>query len=144
MRFITIVLAALAAFAFSGQVMARSAPLVDPDPIEIPAGLTDKQIAKEIKRALLQRGWEVTSDKPGDIEGTLHLRTHMAKIRITYDSRQVNIAYLDSSELEYAQKNGKRVIHPNYLGWIGFLASDIKANLAVTALDSDTENESEG
>ena len=104
MRFVTLFLAALSAIAFSSQVMARSAPLVDPDPIDVPAGLTDKQIAKEIKRALLQRGWEVTGEKSGEIEGTLHLRTHMAKIRIGYDSKQVSITYLDSNDLEYAEK----------------------------------------
>lgn len=139
MRFVTLFLAALSAIAFSSQVMARSAPLVDPDPIDVPTGLTDKQIAKEIKRALLQRGWEVTGDKSGEIEGTLHLRTHMAKIRIGYDSKQVSITYLDSNDLEYAEKRGKRVIHPNYLGWIGFIATDIKANLGVTALDNESE-----
>lgn len=139
MRIISLVLAALSAIAFSGHALARSAPLVDPDPIAVPAGLADKQIAKEIKRALLQRGWEVSGDKPGEIEGILHLRTHMAKIRIGYDNQQVKIAYLDSSELEYEEKKGKRVIHPNYLGWIGFLASDIKANLSVTALDNESE-----
>lgn len=137
MRFITLVLLALSAVAFSSQAIARSAPLVDPDPIPVPAGLADKDIAKEIKRALLQRGWEVTGTQAGEIEGTLHLRTHMAKVRIGYGRQQVTIRYLDSSELEYAEKKGKRVIHPNYLGWVGFLASDIKANLAVTALDAE-------
>jgi hypothetical protein len=134
MRLNVVLLLALSLFAFSGNALARSAPLVDPAPVEVPAGLTADQVAKEIKRALLGRGWAVTGEQPGRIDSTLHLRTHTAVIRVDYDTRQVRLAYVDSNELEYKEKKGKRSIHPNYLGWVDNVARDIKINLGLKQL----------
>ncbi len=132
MRLSALLLAAFSLFAITGTVLARSAPLVDPDPIAIPAGLTQEQVAKDIKRALIARGWSVTSEQPGQIDSTLHLRTHTARIQATYDDKQVRLAYVSSEELGYKEKNGKRSIHPNYLGWVGFLVNDINTNFKVS------------
>ena len=133
MRLAHVVLAFASLFAFSGQVQARAAELADPDPIAIPAGLTTAQVTKEIKRALIGRGWEVTSEQPGTIDSTLHLRDHVARIKVDHDASQVRISYVDSSNLEFKEKRGKRYIHGNYLGWIGFLVNDISTNLLVTS-----------
>lgn len=131
-------LAGLATLAFSGNVAARHAPLANPPAIAIPAKLSDKVVVKEIKRALLQRGWEIDSESPGVINSTLHLREHVAKIKVSYGDAQVNLAYVDSTNLDYKKNsNGTEEIHPNYLGWMQFLASDIKANLGVAALSGD-------
>lgn len=131
-------LAGLAALAFSGTVTARHAELVNPPAIAVPAKLNDKVVVKEIKRALLQRGWEIDSESPGAIDSTLHLRDHVARIKITYGGEQVKLAYVDSTNLDYRKnRDGSEEIHPNYLGWMQFLASDIKANLTVAALSGD-------
>ena len=133
MRLSRALLIACALFLFAGVVQARKAELVDPAPIAIPAGLTQAQVTKEIKRALVGRGWEITTEQPGEIDSTLHLREHVARIKVAYDASQVRIAYLDSTNLDYTDKRGTRYIHPNYLGWIGFLVNDIGTNLKVTA-----------
>ncbi len=131
-------LAGLAAIAFSGNVAARHAPLTNPPPIAIPVKLSDKATVKEIKRALLQRGWEIDSESPGVINSTLHLRDHVAKIKVGYGDGQVKLAYVDSTNLDYKKNsNGTEEIHPNYLGWMQFLASDIKANFSVAAMSGD-------
>ncbi|MGO1069939.1 hypothetical protein [Lysobacter sp. CA199] len=111
MRLMHLMLAALclAAFAaFPGSVQARSAPLVDPDPVAIPAGVDSAKVAKDIKRALMGRGWSVTAEQPGQIDSTLNLRTHVARIRVSYD---------------------------NYLGWIGYLTADLSTNLQLSGQD---------
>ena len=108
---------------------ARQAPLVDPDPIAIPAKVTDAQVAKSIRGALINRKWTVTDEKPGEIKSTLMLRDHKVRIDITWDKRQIQIKYVDSENLKYEVENGKRLIHKNYLGWINNLVSDIGANL---------------
>lgn len=133
MRLPRALLIACSLFLFAGVVQARKAELVDPAPLAIPAGLTQAQVTKEIKRALVGRGWELTTEQPGQIDSTLHLREHVARIKVTYDDNQVRIAYVDSSNLDYMDKRGTRYIHPNYLGWIGFLVNDIGTNLKVTA-----------
>ena len=107
----------------------RQVPLVDPDPIAVPAGVTAEQVNKAIKAALVGRGWQVSGEQPGKILSTLHLREHMAKIELAYDQKAVTIRYLDSGELLYAEKKGQRVIHRNYLNWVQNVVNDIGRNL---------------
>jgi hypothetical protein len=133
MRLPHILLAALSLFAFAGAVQARNAELIDPNPVAVPAGLSAEQVAKDIKRALIARGWEVTAEQPGQIDSTLHLREHVARIQVTYGTSSVRLAYVDSSNLDYAEKRGKRYIHGNYLGWLGFLVNDLETNLKVSS-----------
>jgi len=125
--------ALLALFAFSGEAQAGRAPLVDPEPVAIPTGLSAEQVAADIKRALVGRGWEVVAEQPGQIDSTLHLREHVATISVSYDDRQVRFAYVDSSNLDYRVKRGEPQIHSNYLGWIGYLVDDLATNLQVSA-----------
>ncbi|HEY0683541.1 MAG TPA: hypothetical protein VGD45_14495 [Steroidobacter sp.] len=108
---------------------ARQVPLVDPDPIAVPAGLTEARVAKAIKAALVGRTWVISEEQPGKIIATLNLRTHMAKIEIPFDTKQVAVRYLDSSELMYGEKKGVKVIHRNYLSWIQNLVGDISRNM---------------
>lgn len=128
-------LAALSLFAFAGAVQARTAPLVDPAPVAIPAGLPTEKVVKDIKRALVGRGWEVTAEQPGQIDATLKLREHVARIRVSYDDTQARFAYVDSTNLDYKEKRGTRVIHGNYLGWVNFLVNDLKTNLQLSGLE---------
>lgn len=135
MRFSAIVLSVLSLLAFSGAVQARQAPLVDPDPVAIPAGLSQEKAVKDIKRALIGRGWTITAQRPGEIESTLNLRTHTAKILVTWDTQAVRIAYVSSVDLDYKERKGKRFIHPNYLGWISNIAKDMGTNMQLSAIE---------
>ena len=133
MRLLSVLLAALSLIAFAPGVQARKAELVDPQPVMIPAGVAQAAVVKDIKRTLAGRGWQVAQEQPGVIDSTLHLRDHVAKIRITYDERQVGFAYVDSTKLDYVERRGKRYIHGNYLGWMGYLVSDLGTNLKLTS-----------
>ncbi|MGH8080650.1 MAG: hypothetical protein ACREP7_08750 [Lysobacter sp.] len=137
MRFMQWILVASCALAFATlpQLAQASKPLVDPDPVAIPAGVESAKVVKDIKRALMGRGWSVTAEQPGQIDSTLNLRAHVARIRVTYDAKQVRFAYVDSSNLEYKLKGGKPYIHKNYLGWIGYLTSDLSTNLQLSTQD---------
>ena len=110
---------------------ARQVPLTDPEPIAVPAGLKIEQVAKAIKAALVGRTWAVTQEDPGHIVSTLSLRQHMAKIDIVYDLHTIQIKYLDSGELLYAEKNGQRMIHHNYLNWVQNIVTDTNRNLTL-------------
>lgn len=108
---------------------ARQVPLVDPEPIAVPAGLAEAKVARSIKAALVGREWVISEEQPGKLIATLNLRTHMAKIDISFDTSKVAIRYLDSRELMYGQKKGVTVIHRNYLSWIHNLVVDIQRNM---------------
>ena len=134
MRLSAVALSVFALLAFSGNVHAgRAAPLVDPAPVSVPAGATEGSLVKDIKRALLGRGWTITAERPGEIDSTLSIRDHEAKIRITYDLQSVRFAYVDSKNLNYRlDRKGKAEIHGNYLGWIKNLTNDLGVNLQLS------------
>lgn len=108
----------------------RQSPLVDPAPISVPAGLTDVQVGKAVKAALIGRGWTVADQQAGNITATLSRNEWMAKIRVDYDTAKVQIRYVDSKNLKYeVKRDGTRLIHSNYMGWMQYLSGDIGRNL---------------
>jgi hypothetical protein len=109
--------------------------LVDPPAISVPPGLTEKVIAKSIRLGGAQRGWLVTRQDPGYMESTLHLRTHVARVGIKYDTRSIQIRYLASENLDYAIKKGVPRIHGNYLKWVNNLVNDISLQLQAAEMD---------
>ena len=112
-------------------LLMAATPLVDPAPIAVPAGLDDKAVAKAIRLGGAQRGWLVTRQDPGAMELTLNIRTHMAKVGVKYDTRSIQLTYLDSTNLDYEEKKGNRYIHRNYPKWVNNLANDITVQLAL-------------
>jgi hypothetical protein len=88
--------------------------------------LTDDQVKGAIIRAGSGLGWQMTETGPGNISGTLMLRTHTAVVSIPYSSSQYSIIYKSSTNLD--EKDGN--IHKNYNGWIQNLNKGINAQLA--------------
>lgn len=114
-------------------LMGAGAPLTNPPPITVPDGLSQKDVSNALVTALVTRGWIVDSDKDGTIESTLFVRKHMAKISLTYDTRQVVIKYLDSDNLNYLEKGGAEFIHRNYHNWIQNITNDIRLQLSLAS-----------
>jgi hypothetical protein len=111
-----------------------AAELVDPDPIAVPAGLAAADVSKAIKMGIVRRGWVVTKDENGQIDATLNVRSHTAKVAIPYNAKEVAIRYVDSTELAYSEKKGKRFIHGNYIKWIRNMQADIQRELQLLAV----------
>ncbi len=118
---------------FAANVQARQSRLSDPAAVAIPAGMSEEQVVKDIKRALAGRGWTIAEEKPGDIVAELNLREHWAKIHVTHDGKAVQYAYMDSRNLDFESRRGKRWIHRNYLGWMNYLATDTRTNFQLTS-----------
>lgn len=83
-------------------------------------------IGKAIKTAGINLGWQMRDVKPGHIVGTLNLRSHQAVVDVTYNTKSYDIAYKDSSNLNY---NGS-TIHKNYNSWVQNLDRNIQAQLS--------------
>ena len=108
----------------------RQKPLIDPPPIDVPSGLTAVQVGKAVKGALIGRGWAVTAEQANGIDSTLTGSDYTAKIHVAFDTRQIKISYVDSTNLKYeVRKDGQRMIHTNYMGWMKYLSDDIGRNL---------------
>jgi hypothetical protein len=132
----TLVRRLLLVFLLSLSFFAQAAaPLVDPDPVAVPAGLDAAAVAKEIKRSLVGRTWTVSAERPGEIEATLNLRKHVARVKIAYDTKEVRLSYVSSENLDYQEKNGERQIHKNYLSWVNNVLTDLSRNLQLAVLD---------
>jgi hypothetical protein len=114
---------------------ARQAPLADPDPIAVPAGLELKTVEREIKRALIGRGWTITAEAEGQIDSTLNIRAHSARVRISYDAQRVALAYVSSDNLAYEEKRGERYIHKNYASWVNNVLTDLSRGLQIAAIE---------
>ena len=114
-------------------VLSASAVLVDPGPISVPPGLSDAVVAKAIRLGVAQRGWVVTRSDPGYMEATLHLpHSHD---RPQFDTRQIEIHYVSSDNLDYEMKKGVPRIHGNYLKWVNNVVHDINIQLLAISPD---------
>ena len=70
--------------------------------------------------------------KPGEIIGTLNVRSHQAIVTIPYTSKTYSILYKDSSNLKYDAD--KQTIHGNYAGWIQRLDGAIRSRLTAAGM----------
>jgi hypothetical protein len=91
-----------------------------------PPNATMEQVATAIKRAGAGLGWQMIDKGTGEMEGRLSLRTHVAVVSITFDTKQFSIFYKDSADLAYDGTN----IHKNYNGWVQNLEKAILAQSA--------------
>lgn len=107
----------------------RTAPIrnVADAPVTVAPGKTATQadVERAILRAGIALGWQMKPVKPGLIEGTLALRTHVAVVEIPYSTKSYSIQYKTSTNL---QADGN-VIHQNYNGWIENLDKGIRVQL---------------
>lgn len=121
-RISTIVAASLLIYACAQPVHnVREAPIEVPKP-----DYTLDDVASAITRAGTGLGWVVRHQTPGHGVATLHLRSHMAQVDITYTLDSYNIEYRGSENLDYDGTN----IHRNYNGWIQNLNNAIQVQLS--------------
>lgn len=111
--------------------------LVDPAPVTIPAGISEKELVKQIKKAFVGRNWTVEKVEDGSVKGTLHIRSHVARVAANYDKELVTFTYISSENLDYKEKKGKRLIHKNYLSWVANVRNDLQKNLNLQAVEAE-------
>ena len=73
-----------------------------------------EQVKKAIITAGAGLGWNIKTQSPGHLIGTLNLRKHTAIVDIKHTTENFSINYKDSTNLNYDGTN----IHKNYNGWI--------------------------
>ena len=91
-----------------------------------------EDVQKAIITAGVGLGWQMAIAKPGEIIGTLNIRSHQAVVTIPYTTKQYSIFYKDSSNLKYNEE--KQTIHENYSGWIHRLDDAIRSRLTAAGM----------
>jgi hypothetical protein len=111
--------------------LAREAvPLVEPPPIAVPQNAGIPVVQRSILAAGLGREWKFGGSEPGVILLTYAKDDYSVTVAVTYDTKQVAIAYRDSSNFEYSKDgDGQEMIHPRYANWMRYLVHDIKEQL---------------
>lgn len=89
--------------------------------------LSNEEIRKAIARAGATLGWQMATNTPGRVTGTLNVRKHTAVVEIPYSSKSYSINYKSSVNLD---EGSDGTIHNNYNGWVKNLAKGIDAQLA--------------
>ncbi len=91
---------------------------------------------EEVQKAIIQAGaglgWTMAVVKPGEILGTLNVRSHQAVVTIPFTTKTYSILYKDSSNLKYDAD--KQTIHENYTGWIQRLDGAIRSRLTAAGI----------
>ncbi len=89
--------------------------------------LTMDQVAKAIGRAGQRLGWQIEQVRPGELTGTLKLRSHVAVVSITHDTLTFSIRYRESTNL---LQSGQE-IHKRYNTWVRNLEMGIQQEVAI-------------
>ena len=107
----------------------RQVPLVDPQPIPVPANVDTAKVEQIIGTALTARNWRIVKHVSGEIDAVYDPRAFSVTIAVHYDAQKIQINYVTSNDLRYEEKNGVRYIHTNYASWIKNLVTDIQNGL---------------
>jgi hypothetical protein len=91
-----------------------------------------EDVQKAIIAAGAGLGWQMAVAKPGEIIGTLNIRSHQAVVSIPYTVKSYSILYKDSSNLKYDAD--KQTIHENYSAWVQRLDGAIRSRLTAAGM----------
>ena len=103
------------------------APVYNVEPTKIENPKSMEATYKAIKEAGQSLGWKIRKQQEGVAKGTLHLRSHVAVVRINYSASDYSITYVKSQNLKYDPET--KEIHKNYNSWIKNLENAIDINL---------------
>jgi hypothetical protein len=93
------------------------------------ARLTMDEVAKAIWRGGQKQKWQISEVRPGELIGTLTIRSHVAVVTITHDTSHFSITYRDSTNL---RESGSE-IHKRYNTWVRNLEAAIQRELAAAS-----------
>jgi len=89
------------------------------------------KVRESIGFAASTRGWQVTSDQPGQMQLRNVIRNkHVVVINVFYDTKTVRAEYVSSENLKYEMRGGVPYIHPKYNEWVNLLLHDIVAKVS--------------
>lgn len=125
----TVLMLVIVAFWLVG--CATAPPVLDsPRAIDVPGNATMEEVENAILDAMRSRGWSVHERNRGEIIADLNVRSHFARVGITYNTGAIAIEYMDSENLEYEVVDGEQHIHGNFNSWLTNLSNDIQRNLS--------------
>lgn len=123
------ILACIPFMSFAGTVIIEDYPtMYFPDKNGVKLDVVEDIILDAVDRSSYPRHlWTVDSTSPGKVIARLNVRSHVLRMKITYDKHKINYQYHDSVRLKYSvNSSGMQRIHEKYNVWSEFLLSKIK------------------
>ena len=103
-------------------------------PTTLAAGANPAITEQVILDVLPKRQWTTENVQPGRVLAFLTVRSHLLRVEIRYDEKQVAIYYVDSDNLAaHIGSDGQVYAHKKVNSWIRRLALDIATGLAAPA-----------
>ena len=120
---------AIAAVLIAAQGCSRTAPILTVMAAPLGPAPGDKPTLEDVSRVIWaagkKLGWVMREVRPGELTGTLSLRTHVAVVTILHDTSTFSIKYKDSRNLLHQNDH----IHRQYNNWVDHLAKTIQAEM---------------
>lgn len=104
-------------------------------PVQSPTTLAangNLQLTEQVILDVLpKRGWTAESVQPGRVLAFLAVRSHLLRVELRYDARQIGIYYVDSDNLKaQVGSDGQVYAHKQVNRWIRQLALDLASGLS--------------
>lgn len=113
-----------------------AAVMTHPSAISVPSSLSMEQVGQAVRKALVGRGWMITSNTGHSYTAQLSGNGWQVTIKTPYNSQQVNIEYVKSYGLDYDTSGPQTTINRHWNSWMAYLTQDISQNLARMASQS--------
>lgn len=103
-------------------------------PTVLRASTSPEYTQQVILDTLPKRQWTTESTEPGRVVASLAVRTHLLRVELRYNAREVAIFYVDSDNLQASVgQDGHVYAHKKVNAWIHRLALDLATALAASA-----------
>lgn len=103
-------------------------------PAPVVAGATPESTEQIILDTLPKRGWTAEDVQPGRVVAFIAPRSHLLRVEILYDQRDIRIRYLDSDNLDATKdRAGNVTAHKKVNAWMLNLARDLAAAVSSAA-----------
>jgi hypothetical protein len=117
--------------------LARSAPMVSFENIAIATADGRTLTLEQVKRAVIQgansRQWTPSLRDESTVRATFAKGKHSAVVDVAFTPTSYSIKYVDSTDLGYADRDGKVSIHPVYNKAVTTLRQGIDSALRTVA-----------
>ncbi|HEX5755791.1 MAG TPA: hypothetical protein VFY12_05505 [Arenimonas sp.] len=118
----------------SAGATAKAVELKPAQPVSIVTASGKAHDEAVVKEAIIAggavRGWLPESEAPGRVVLRNVIRgKHTVVVAVVYKSDSLKVEYVDSDNLNFKERNGKRYIHPKYQQWVDAMVHDIRLKL---------------
>lgn len=111
-----------------------SVPIVNYDNVAVATSSGKAPDAEQVRQAIAAaaagKGWTVAPAGDGKLQATIVVRgKHTVVVDIAYAADKYALTYKDSTNMNFIERDGQKLIHPFYNKWVQTLKEAIRLEL---------------